>query len=104
MAVARMLSSDNISALVEELGVERSLLYRWRGQLQATPVVETEGEPTSEDPRDTRLREENSQLKRALAEKTLEVDFFRGALQKVAARRQLNKGPGERASTIRSGK
>ena len=29
-------------------------------------------------------------LKRVLAEKTLEVDFFKGALQKVEARRQSN--------------
>jgi hypothetical protein len=44
-----------------------------------------------------RLREgllyrENNQLKQALGEKTLEVDFFKGALQKVAARRRQNAG------------
>jgi transposase-like protein len=59
MAVARMSSSDNITALAEELGIDRDLLYRWRGQLEATPVVETPGEATPEDPRDAKLREEN---------------------------------------------
>jgi transposase-like protein len=105
MAVTRMLSSDNISALAEELGVSRDLLYRWRGQFEATPPTDTRASgPTPEDPRDTKLREENSLLKRALAEKGLEVDFFKGALQKIAARRQESKGSGARASTTRSGK
>ena len=104
MAVARMSSSDNITALAEELGIDRDLLYRWRGQVEATPAAETPGESTPEDPRDAKLREENSLLKRALAEKGLEVDFFKGALQKIAARRQPNKNTGARASTTRSGK
>ena len=38
--------------------------------------------------REATLRKEVSRLKRVLAEKTLEVDFFKGALQKVEARRQ----------------
>ena len=104
MAVARMSSSDNITALAEELGIDRDLLYRWRGQLAVTPAVETPGESTQEDPRDAKLREENRLLKLALAEKGLEVDFFKGALQKIAARRQRNTASGARASTTRSGK
>jgi transposase-like protein len=104
MAVERMRSSTNIYELAEELGVNRSLLYHWRGRLEATPADETaEHEQAREDPRDAKLREENSVLKRALAERGLEVDFFKGALQKVAARRQLGKSSGERASTTRSG-
>jgi len=43
-------------------------------------------------------------LKQLLAEKTLEVDFFRGALQKIEARRQRNSGSGEMTSTTRSEK
>jgi len=38
------------------------------------------------------------------AEKALEVDFFKGALQKVEARRRSGKSSGETASTSRSGK
>ena len=53
-------------------------------------------------------RERNSQgemreLKRLLAEKTLEVDFFKGALQKIEARRQNKAGSGGKASTPKSG-
>jgi hypothetical protein len=47
------------------------------------------------------LYRENNQLKQALGEKTLEVDFFKGALQKVAARRQHSAGA--KASTTKSG-
>ena len=36
--------------------------------------------------RESRLRREIRELKRLLAEKTLEADFFKGALQKVEAR------------------
>jgi hypothetical protein len=39
-----------------------------------------------------------------LAEKTLEVYFFKGALQKIEARRQGSNDSGETASTTRSGK
>jgi hypothetical protein len=43
-------------------------------------------------------------LSKLLGEKTLEVDFFRGALQKVEARCQSKGGSGETASTTRSEK
>jgi hypothetical protein len=39
-------------------------------------------EPLPENPRESTLRIEVSQLKRLLAEKTVELDFFKGALQK----------------------
>jgi hypothetical protein len=50
------------------------------------------------------LRKENSELKRLLADKMLEADFFRGALQKVAARRQQRSDSGARTSTTKSEK
>ncbi len=49
------------------------------------------------------LQQENERLKRALAEKTLEVDFLQGALQQVEARRRPNTAIGARASTPKSG-
>jgi hypothetical protein len=49
-------------------------------------------------------RKEIHRLKQLLAEKTLEVDFFRGALQKVEARRQKSGETGEMGSTSRSEK
>jgi hypothetical protein len=60
--------------------------------------------PPPENAREFTLRKEGSQLKRLLADKTVEVDFFQGALQKVEARRQGSGNSGARASTTRSGK
>jgi transposase-like protein len=93
MAVERLKTSDNIVALSQELGVHRRLLYHWRDRWDAL-----DGEQESA------LLKENSQLKQALAEKTLELDFFRGALQKVEARRQQSGISGEKASTTKSRK
>ena len=49
------------------------------------------------------LHELGHRLKQALADKTLELDFFKGALQKVEARRQSSTQPGGTASTTKCG-
>ncbi len=101
MAVERMQRCDNIVELSEELGVHRRLLYTWRDKLDP---IEKADEPPPVSTRETTLRKEVSKLKRVLADKTVEVDFFKGALQKVGARRQRGGDSGEKASTTRSGK
>src|ERR1035437_7283557 len=93
LAVARMQGSDNISALAKELDVPRRLLYRWRLRLEGTVVPIARRYPGLED--------ENRQLKQLLAERTLEVDFFKGALQKIAAPRPPNHGTGRRGENGR---
>ncbi len=99
MAVERLKSCENIVALSEELGVHRRLLYKWRDQLE--PIEDGQGPPENSKERELRLHV--AQLKRLVADKTLEADFFKGALQKVEARRQSNKPAGETASTTKSG-
>src|ERR1041385_506443 len=99
MCVERLKQSDNIVALAKELGVHRRLLYRWRDRLE--PLENEEGS-ASQSP-EARLRNEVNQLKRALAEKTLEVDFFKGALQKIEARRQPQDDTGAKAATTQTG-
>ena len=101
MCVERMKQCDDISALSRELDIDRRLLYRWRDQLE--PAEKSEG-PPPQNSRESTLRKEVSQLKRVLAEKTLELDFFKGALQKVEARRQQSDDSGGKASTTKSGK
>jgi transposase-like protein len=100
MAVERLKICDNIVALSQELGVHRRLLYQWRDQTEAWQSEESPPGNSRESP----LRKEISQLQRVLAEKTLELDFFKGALQKVAARRQNSGMTGEKASTTKSKK
>jgi hypothetical protein len=53
--------------------------------------------------RERTLRKEVGRLKRVLADKTVEADFFKGALQKVEARRQRSGKAGEPTSTPTSG-
>ncbi|HEV7396149.1 MAG TPA: transposase [Pyrinomonadaceae bacterium] len=98
-AVERMKESNNLLALARELGIDKRLLYDWRDR---AGDLSDQRSPANRKARqqETELRE----LKRLLAEKTLEVDFFRGALQKVAARRQASGDSGETASTTKSGK
>jgi transposase-like protein len=100
MAVDRLRKCDNVVVLSEELGVHRRLLYKWRKQLEPAEP----GGPAPPDLREFTLGKEISQLKRLLAEKIQEVDFFKGALQKVEARRRSNESTGARASTTKSGK
>lgn len=99
MAVDRLTQCDNIVTLAKELGISRRLLYTWREKLE--PVERSEGPPANS--REATLRKEVSQLKRVLAEKVLEVDFFKGALHTVEARRQRNGTAGAQASTPTSG-
>lgn len=99
MAVERLNQCENIVALSQELGVSRRLLYTWRDQLD--PVDRREALPANA--RESTLRKEVSQLKRLLAEKVLEVDFFKGALHTVEARRQRSETAGAQASTPTSG-
>ena len=100
MAVDRLRKCDNVVALSEELGVYRRLLYKWRQQLEPT---ESDG-IAAPDTREFALTKEICQLKRLLGEKVQEIDFFKGALQKVEARRQNKENSGARASTTKSGK
>ena len=100
-AVERLRGCENIVALARELQVSRRQLYRWRDELDPEiPGMEARGQ----DARASTLRKEVNHLKRVLAEKTLEVDFFKGALQKVEARRQPSSRSGEKAYTSKSGR
>jgi len=98
MAVERLEQCENIVKLAKTLGIDRRLLYAWREKLK--PLER--GERPSANPRETTLRNEVSRLKRVLAEKVLEVDFFKGALHTVEARRQRSGPAGAPASMPRS--
>ena len=97
-AVERMRCCDNVKELAQDIGVHRSVLSQWRDQLAPQNRAEWQEREDAEG----RLERENRELKQALAEKTLEVDFFRGALQKIGARRQSSNKAGETASTSKS--
>ena len=120
VAIQRVKDGESMTAVAEDLDIAKHLIYSWiwraeRGASQAptradgTPWQNRQAvQPASHLPAEVTdgaaLREENRRLKQALADKTLEVDFFKGALQKVAARRQSAVKTGETPSTPRSRK
>jgi transposase-like protein len=96
-----MNACDNIVQLSRKLGVHRRLLYKWRDELEGLHKQPECGMAVFNS-RETSLRRELNRIKRLLAEKTIEVDFFKGALHRVEARRQQGSAAGEKASSRRS--
>jgi len=99
MAVERFKCCENIEHLAKELGVARQTLYRWDKKSECAD----EGQDVLEKSRESRLRREVRDLKRLLAEKVLEVDFFRGALQQIGSHERKNRGSGRPTFTSTSG-
>jgi transposase len=95
-AVERMKSCESVDELAKELGVTRRCLYKRRTKLEAAEPGEEAARPSTHA---SAQRKEILQLKRLLAEKAMEVDFLKGALQKVEARRQRSNGSGGKTST-----
>ena len=89
-ALRRWEMAANVTELCQELGISRTLLYWWREMEQREQEKQFQGA-------EQRLRRENTHLKKALAKKTLEVDFLKAACEKVAAQRQASTGSGETA-------
>jgi hypothetical protein len=96
-ALERMQEAKDLGQLAKELAVSVRTLYRWK-DIQLGRVKKVR-EP---EPREKKLEAEIQQLKQSLANRTLEVDFFKGALQRVKARRQRNTATGGGASTTKS--
>src|ERR1700757_391170 len=79
MAVERMRSSDNIGDLAKELGIGRRCLYKWQAKFDHLERGEEAPRTSSHE---SSYRQQAHRLKRLLAEKTLEVDFFKGPCKK----------------------
>ena len=99
IAVERMRTCESVTELARELGVRPRCLYKWRAKLDLVEPGEESARPSTHE---GSYRKQVQQLKRLLGEKAMEVDFLKGALQKVEARRRTNNGPGETASTTKS--
>jgi transposase-like protein len=93
-AVEQMKSCDNVLRPSRELGIPRRCLYNWRDRFEETGPPQTLS-------RELILRRQIGKLKRLLANKTMEVDFFRRALQRVGARRRQKHISGDKASSTK---
>jgi transposase-like protein len=100
MAVERFKCCENIEHLATELGVARQTLYRWDKKSEGADEGQ---DAVLEKSRESRLRREIRDLKRLLAEKVLEVDFFKGALQQIESHDRKNSGSGRPTFTSTSG-
>jgi hypothetical protein len=92
-----MREESDFGLLAKEFAVCVRTVYRWKDMQLGR--VKPAREPK---PHEKKLEEEIQRLKQSLANRTLEVDFFKGALQRVKARRQRNTAIGGAASTTRS--
>ena len=102
-ALERMKTCDNVKALAKELGVARQQLYWWKQRAEQRANPREPG--ASEDPRDRRIREltkKVAELQGVIGQKTLELDFFAGALRRIEESRQKKGMSGETASTQKS--
>ena len=106
MAVRRMEAAGNVSALADELGVRRELLYDWREKLAAGGVEALRGSgrprPSAVEPEALASERRIAELERKLGEQALLTDFFKGALRRIEASRRPSSGPGATASSPRS--
>jgi transposase-like protein len=101
IAVERMRTCESVGELAKELGVTRRCLYKWRTKLETVEAGEEASRPGTYA---LAHRKEILQLKRMLAEKAMEVDFLKGALQKIEVRRQRSSDSGGMESTNTSKK
>ncbi len=95
-----MKTCENVRALAKELGVARQLLYVWKQEAEGR---RKQSKPAPlQDPRDRRIRNLEKQvgeLEGVIGRKTLELDFFAGALRRIEESRQKKGRAGETAST-----
>jgi transposase-like protein len=101
-ALEKMKTCDNVSQLARELGVRRKWLYAWKKSAMAGDGEPAPAQAPAADAA-AALRQRIAELEALAARQSLELDFFRGALQRIAERRrkrELTSAPG---STSRSG-
>ncbi len=102
--VERMKTCENIEALARELKLERKLLYAWKYQLEGRPEPRHANlQLSAEERKIQNLEREVDRLKKAVGQKSLEVDFLKDALSRVK-QAQPTSAPGVAASTKPSGR
>ena len=107
LALDRMKVAGNVSALADELGVRREMLYEWSRAyaLGGAEALKSPGRPRP-TPRVSpeALGEQGriAELERKVGEQALLIDFFKGALQRIEGSSQPKDGRGGTASSPRS--
>lgn len=108
-ALNRMKTCASVSKLARELGLNRKFLYLWKQRAEESTVEDAKtGQPTVQteagSPVEQSLRRRVQELESLTARQSLELDFFKGALQRVEERRRKSGQTSEPGSTTKSGK
>jgi transposase len=96
-AVEKMRTCANVTKLARELGIRRKWLYQWKADAAGGRLA-----PPAEA--DSKGERKVKELEALVARQSLELDFFKGALQRIEEQRRKRvetSGPG---STSRSAK
>jgi transposase-like protein len=97
-ALDQMRAATNISELSRQTGIPRRTLYSWRDKQQGSQASGQQKPKTKQQ----ELEQELARTKQALAERVLDLDFFRTALQRIWAQRQPSGAPVASSSTTKS--
>ncbi len=117
--VRRMLAGESGTALARELGIKRTILYRWRDAVRdggEEALRDGPGRPNRVEHAEMALargpaarardlaeaRRQIAELERKVGEQQVALDFFKGALQRIEASRQPSDGAGATVSSPRS--
>ena len=112
----RIEQGEGVSKLHHELGIKRSLLYRWRDAYRqegpaglARTAGRPPGMPNPAKPKpglsaEEALRQQIAALERKVGQQAIQLDFFKRAFRRVKESNQANARAGATASTRRSGK
>ena len=114
--VQRIMQGESVTKLHRELGVKRSLLYRWRDAYRKKGASGLERKvgrppgvtnPTTLPPsgvsEEESLREQVAALERKVGQQALQLDFFQRAFKRVKESNRASRSAGATAST-RSGR
>ena len=118
-AVGRLEAGESGSALSLELGVKRTMLYRWReawraggelalregqgrpSKVQALAMEEARG-PAAKARGLAEARRQIAELERKVGQQQVYLDFFKGALRRIETSRQPAPAAGATVSSPRS--
>jgi transposase len=101
----RMKTCNDVSALVRELQVSRSQVYRWRDEALgriAVPSPKTAGQ--IQEKKEEQQKRRIAELERLVARQALDLDFFKGALLRIEENRRKRTQTSGMPSTNKSDK
>jgi transposase len=103
--VERMKTCNDVTALVRELQVSRSQVYRWRDEaLGRIAVRSPKSAAQIQENKEEQQKRRIAELERLVARQALDLDFFKGALLRIEENRRKRIQTSATPSTNKSDK